>query len=367
MIGGTGSYLAELIPHQVERYGAENIALLIPSNQMQFVEQSILDAGPKIITFSRPMRSLGAFFLLHRYLTSMSSFQPDIVHAHSSVAGAIVRIFRKSEKSRIVFCPHGWSVDMAGSRYVRKIAEKVERWLAQFPDCIVVISKHEYNRAVELGLSPSRLKLVPNGIAKEVPDVEAAEWNDDRIKVLYAGRFDYQKGVDILLKAVEGLEKEVSVRLVGDFALGELSMPDPLPECVTRLGWLDRAGVAAQMKSCDVLVVPSRWEGFGLVAVEAMRLSVPVLAASVGGLKEILGDGDYGYLTPPEDYVALRNSLKALNKEELRKVGVIGNRRFLSTYTSDRMVQQIDAVYAEIVEEHVYVSEMKGVREKHLI
>jgi len=96
-------------------------------------------------------------------------------------------------------------------------------------------------------------------------------------------------------------------------------------------------------------------------------LSVPVLAASVGGLKEILGDGDYGYLTPPEDYVALRNSLKALNKEELRKVGVIGNRRFLSTYTSDRMVQQIDAVYAEIVEEHVYVSEMKGVREKHLI
>jgi glycosyltransferase involved in cell wall biosynthesis len=363
VIGGTGSYLSELVPHQVAKYGADNVALLIPKNQIEFLEKDIIEAGPRILTFMRPMRSLGSFFLLQKYLRTLMTFEPDIVHAHSSVAGAIVRLFRHPQNSRIVFCPHGWSMDMTGARYVRPIAEKVERWLARFPDKIVVISRHEYNRALELGLSPDKLKLIPNGIDKNIPSVKAAEWKDDRIRVLYAGRFDYQKGVDILLEAVQGIEEQVCVRLVGDFALSEIPFPTPLPDGVERLGWLDRDGVAAQMKSCDVLVVPSRWEGFGLVAVEAMRLSVPVLASAVGGLKEILADGKYGYTLPSEDPVALRNKLTSLKREELREVGANGYGRFLATYTSDRMVQQIDEIYAEITENHAYIGEIRGVEE----
>lgn len=349
IIGGTGSYLAELIPPQVERYGAENVALLVPETHIDFIEQAILSSGARIITFPRPKRLSGAAFLGGHYLKSVLSFRPDIVHAHSTVAGVIVRVLR-TWRTKIIFCPHGWSVDMKGTGRVRKIAELVERMLARMADRIIVISQHEYDRAIELGIPPARLALVPNGIRRDAPAVEPAEWDDDRIKVLYAGRLDYQKGVDVLLKAVEGLDDRLVVRLAGDAAVGGNLLPDPLPPGVEKLGWLDRSAVSAQMKSCDVLIVPSRWEGFGLVAIEAMRLSKPVAASAVGGLKDIIEDGKYGYAFPPEDDRALRAFLMTLDKDSLRAKGLIGYKRFLSIYTADRMVKQIDAVYSTQVE-----------------
>ncbi|MGI2030845.1 glycosyltransferase [Rhizobium panacihumi] len=348
IIGGTGSYLAELIPHQVAAYGRENVQLLVPETHFDFIDPVIRECGAQIITFKRPTRLLGSFLLVQRYLQAIRDFEPDVVHAHSSVAGIIVRVLGLRRHYRIVFCPHGWSVDMQGARYVRGFAEMMERRLGTAADSIIVISKHEYKRAMELGLSADKVTLVESGIDREVPPVPAAEWQDDRIRLLYAGRFDYQKGVDILLKAVEGLGDRLSVRLVGGFAVSEENMPETLPPHIAQLGWMDRDGVYAQMKACDVLVVPSRWEGFGLVAIEAMRMQKPVVAAAVGGLVEILGHGKYGMLVPPEDPDSLRDCLAALTQETLREFGDVGRKRFLASYTSDRMVRQIDDVYVSI-------------------
>ncbi|MFK0385445.1 glycosyltransferase family 4 protein [Agrobacterium sp. NPDC090273] len=349
IIGGTGSYLAELIPHQVREYGAENIVLLIPESQMSFLDPSVVAARPSIITFHRPRRLWGTLFLLHQYVKTLMSIKPDVVHAHSSIAGLIVRTLRCSRRAKIAFCPHGWSVDMKSAHRIRAIAEITERLLARLPDEIIVISQYEYKRALELGVRPERLRYIANGISKDVPSVQAAEWKDNRSKVLFAGRFDYQKGLDVLLKAVHGLEDRISVRLVGEVAVDGNLKVEEFPPSITKLGWLDRDGVAAQMKSSDIIVIPSRWEGFGLVAVEAMRLSKPVVASAVGGLKEILGNGGFGYLVPPEDDRALHDFLANLDAEDLRNMGERGNTRFLAEYTSDRMVRAIDAVYTEMV------------------
>ncbi|MGE7371175.1 glycosyltransferase family 4 protein [Neorhizobium sp. NPDC001467] len=348
IIGGTGSYLAELIPHQVEAYGRDNVQLLVPETHFDFIDPAIRECGAQIITFKRPTRLIGSLLLMQRYLQAIDAFRPDVVHAHSSVAGVIVRVLGLRRQYRIVFCPHGWSVDMQGARYVRSIAEVIERKLGNVADSIIVISRHEYRRAMELGLSPDKVTLVESGIDRHVPAVAAAEWKDDRIRLLYAGRYDYQKGVDILLKAVEGLGDRLSVRLVGGFAVSTENMPDTLPSHITELGWMDRDGVYAQMKACDVLVVPSRWEGFGLVAIEAMRMEKPVVAAAVGGLVEILGNGKYGMLVPPEDPDALHDCLAGLNHETLEQFGEVGRRRFLTAYTSDRMVRQIGDVYVSV-------------------
>ncbi|WP_082475666.1 glycosyltransferase [Rhizobium sp. Leaf341] len=346
IIGGTGSYLAELVPHQVTKYGIENVSLLVPDSHLQYIDPKILSSGIQIATFRRPRRLSGAFMLARRYLQVLKSVKPDIVHAHSSIAGAVVRVARGFTKARIIFCAHGWSMDMTGTPRTRKLAELVERGLAIFPDQIIVISSHELGRALKLGIPFSRLSLVPNGIDATAPAVEPAAWVDDRIKVLYAGRFDYQKGVDVLIEAVRGLDDKLSVRLVGDNAVSRNVLPEPLPDCIVKLGWLDRNGVTAQMKSCDVLVVPSRWEGFGLVAIEAMRLSKPVIVSAVGGLQEIVDHGKYGYLVEAENVAQLHERLRTLDKASLKEMGAIGYQRFASTYTADRMVRQIDAVYA---------------------
>ncbi|MDI4664839.1 glycosyltransferase [Xanthobacter autotrophicus] len=349
VIGGTGSYLSELVPAQVALYGAESIALLVPESQLNYLEPQVLESGVRLIPFSRKSRFQGLFNFIGVYLKTRAEFRPDVVHAHSSFAGLVVRGLGFGRDYKVVFCPHGWSVDMKGARFLRLGAELVERMLSRSADQVILISRHEHKRARDLGFTEDRLSLVVSGIRADAPDGPAAEWNDDRLKVLYAGRFDFQKGVDVLLDAVEGQEDALSVRLVGNFVVNELKLPEKLPSHVTNLGWLDRAGVYAQMRSCDVLVVPSRWEGFGLVAIEAMRLGVPVLASAVGGLKEILGDGQYGIVVPSEDPGALRERLLSLTREDLRAIAARGRARFLSTYSLDRMVREIDAVYARIL------------------
>lgn len=344
IIGGTGSYLAEIIPHQAARYGRQNIVLLIPKTQMSYCEKTILRSGIQILTFNRPTRLAGFFAMSRAYLKALREFAPDIVHAHSSLAGGAVRVLGARSAS-IVYCPHGWSADKLDTKLVQRAAAVAERALARLPHPVVAISQYEYDRGLELGYAPARLKLIRNGISRQQPDVAPAPWDDDRLKILYAGRFDYQKGIDVLLDAVDGLDDRLSVRLVGDFAVDAHLRLRPLPEGVQHVGWLDRDGVVAQMKSADILVVPSRWEGFGLVAIEAMRVGVPVLATSVGGLTEILGNGRYGYLVQPEDSHALRQALERLDRPSLKRMGKAAQQHFLDTYTAERVVRELDELY----------------------
>ncbi len=115
------------------------------------------------------------------------------------------------------------------------------------------------------------------------------------------------------------------------------------------LGWLGHAGVAAQLNAADVVVMPSRWEGFGLVAIEAMRAGKPVVASAVGGLIEIVVDGVTGRLVPAGDAGALGAALSAFDRNGLSQMGDAGRVRFLQHYTSDKTNADLLRLYAEVV------------------
>ena len=347
IIGGTGSYLAELLPPQAALYGPGQVMLLLPRGHRGFIEPRLADSSVRFAFFPRPNRLMGMAALFFVYLWVRLRFAPDIVHAHSFGAGFVTRIARLG-RSRLIFCPHGWAFDMEVSPRVRSFVVALEKWLARRTERIVLISHHEVARAREIGIAESKLVAVPNGIAAAVPSVPAAAWSDTRLKLLFVGRFDRQKGLDVLLEAIRPLGGQVALRVVGAPVVSGGYRPDIVLDAVDYLGWLDRDGVAAQMKACDALVVPSRWEGFGLVAIEAMRLSVPVIASAVGGLKEILDSGRYGFSVPPNDAFALRTQLSAVSDEALRRIGAIGHERFRSHYTAERMVAQIDDLYRQL-------------------
>jgi glycosyltransferase involved in cell wall biosynthesis len=106
------------------------------------------------------------------------------------------------------------------------------------------------------------------------------------------------------------------------------------------------------MAACDVVVMPSRWEGFGLVAIEAMRLAKPVVASGVGGLREIIVEGVTGRLVPAEDPVALREALLADSAQRRAQMGSDGRRRFLERYCIDRTHAQLLRLYASAFRDH---------------
>lgn len=140
---------------------------------------------------------------------------------------------------------------------------------------------------------------------------------------LAAGRFgDYVKGADLLYRAFAELHRaHPSVRLeIASDDTRFLDMLKSLPsESWTLLGWLDRAEMLSRMRIADAVVVPSRYEPFGLVALEAMAVGTPVIAMAVGGLAEIVCHGVTGWLCPPEEgSLGLRCMMDAAVRERPR-------------------------------------------------
>ncbi len=172
------------------------------------------------------------------------------------------------------------------------------------------------------------------------------------------GRLIRQKGVDVLLLAFPRVRErfpQARLLVVGDGALrGELEAQARalgIAEAVRFTGWVERAH--RLMPACDVIAMPSRWEGFGLVALEAMGASRPLVASRVSALPEIVVDGETGWLVPPEDAHALAEAIIALlaDAERAAAMGQAGYRRLLAEFPVQRMVQATHHLYRELVGE----------------
>ena len=144
--------------------------------------------------------------------------------------------------------------------------------------------------------------------------------------ILFVGRLTKQKSVEILLKAIKILKnkysKNLKIAIVGDGELKEnlnnLTVELGVNREVKFLGV--RKDVKELMVSSKIFVLPSRWEGFGLVIIEAMSNMLPVIATNVGGIPELIENGKDGILVPPENPKALARAINSLlENEELQK------------------------------------------------
>jgi glycosyltransferase involved in cell wall biosynthesis len=124
----------------------------------------------------------------------------------------------------------------------------------------------------------------------------------------------------------------------------------PLHERIHFTGWLSPSQLTSWYRSADVLVVPSRYEPFGMVILEGMIHGLPIVAANVGGPAEILDHGRTGLLFPPRDVTALADQLIALLRDrELRqRLGRAGAREARLTWTWPKRVAAMREVYAEL-------------------
>ena len=113
------------------------------------------------------------------------------------------------------------------------------------------------------------------------------------------------------------------------------------------LGWLNEREIRGQLDAADVLVVPSRWEGFGLVALEAMRAGRMVIASNVGGLPEIVKEGVTGWLVPPDAPDELARRLAKITPQQARGMGEKGRRHYLALFQGERMHRQLTTVYTK--------------------
>lgn len=345
--GGCGTYLNQIMRAQRAEPAIDSVHAVLPQAHLMQVPDVPESSRTLFLGGDRSFRALRD--LWRATALAVKTFEPDCVHLHSTFAGGIARIGLALGRDRpsIVYCPHGWAFDMAGSAAKRRLMIEAERALAPACEGIIAISEYERQRAITAGISSRRVVTVLNGMA-DAPPPEPPRPGPVR-RVLFIGRLDRQKGFDVLLEAVAPIAASVSVRAIGSSVVGDQAAFAAGPPGITMLGWCDEERVRRELAWADCVVVPSRWEGFGLVALEAMRAGRAVIASHVGGLPEVVEDKRTGWLIPPDDASAFRSALLGISDGELIAAGAAGRRRFLQHFTIERTAASLTAVYRQAI------------------
>ncbi len=286
--------------------------------------------------------------------------RPTIIHTsmfHANLTGRVLG--RLAGVPIIITWRH--SIDIGGA-----LREFVNRWTVQLDDRIVAVCELVRQTEIERArVHPDKVITIYNGIALE--DFSADPLTAVRIRQIFdippdapllgsVGRMHRSKDFSNLLTAiaqVQELVPTVRALLVGD---GELR--DELVAQAQSLGLSDvvtfagiRGDVPDILAALDIFVLPSLWEGLPLALLEAMAASLPVVATTVGGVPEVVVDGETGLLVPPQNPQSLAHALLTLLRDPARrcKMGQAGRKRVEKYFTVERMVQQTEALYEDLI------------------
>jgi len=147
--------------------------------------------------------------------------------------------------------------------------------------------------------------------------------SSDDFRILFLGNVIYRKGLHTLLEAVKGLDAKVHVDVVGSLTyepsyvslIQEIIEKNQLSSCVSLHGAVEHESLIEKFKPAHVLVVPSSYEGYGIVYLEGMCFGLPAIGTTAGAAGEIIEPGKTGYLIAPDDAKTLAGHLKSLVKD----------------------------------------------------
>src|SRR5213594_1382155 len=258
----------------------------------------------------------------------------DLIHAHDWVVGRAAVELKNRLGLPLISTIHATEIGRGGSldgEYRRRVRD-IERLLVEQSDGIICCSNYMLDHIQHvLGAVKTKIRVIANGVESSrfndgrQPQLILTGISEDRKTILCVGRIVREKGIFTLLDALEELRKQgkdVSLVFVGEGPLKEDLVKEvlrrKLSDRVKITGFVDQEKLVSLYNSCDAFVLPSHYEPFGMVALEAMASRVPVVVSDVGGLSEIVEDGVTGVKVPSSDPHALAEGiLRVLDNREL--------------------------------------------------
>jgi glycosyltransferase involved in cell wall biosynthesis len=304
---------------------------------------------PHLIQPLAPTEDLRALRELVRLIREV---RPDLVHTHTSKAGVLGRFAARMAGVPSVYTAHTWCFAERTSWKWKLAGIPAERLAARCSPVIINVSEANRMLALRHRIAKERhLRTIRNGI---VDGGAAAEPDRSGVPVIVSiARFSPQKDQGLLLRALAEIVPPVRATFVGD---GPTRLPLEaeaarlnLRDRVTFLG--ERRDVTAILAEAQIFALPTKWEGFPLSILEAMRAGLPVVASEVGGVAEAVTHGETGFLVPTGDHMAFHSALSALIEDGAlrRRMGEAGRKRYQAEFTLDIMLRRTMAIYREIV------------------
>lgn len=310
-----------------------------------------------------------------------SGWQYPLIHTNYWLSSWVGMEIKKSQSVKQVHTYHSLGAVKYKSvptiPMIAKTRLQVEKTLLETADRVVATSPQEKEHMRSLVSAKGKIDIIPCGteiqLFGSIGRSEARKQlgiSPTAKVVLYVGRFDPRKGIETLVRAVNlsSLRDKADLKLIigGGWRAGESDGKerDRIDSIVRELGMSDitsfpgglsREILPAYYAAADVCVVPSHYEPFGLVAIEAMACSTPAVVSDVGGLKFTVVPQETGLLAPPKNEAAFASAIDRilLDPALAQQLGKAGRKRVETYFSWDGVASQLGQLYAQLLEQSV--------------
>ena len=359
-VGGLFRHVRDLIPAQhalglkVGMVCDSNAADRLTKERLAALEP-YLDLGMHLIPMQRSVGLADA--TAYRTVRDVAlKCRAEILHGHGAKGGAYARLasaaLRKNGNDVASFyTPHGGSLNFPPSTIKGKVYMALERRLERMTGGVVfesAWSERVYRRQV---CEPAcAVRVVPNGLLPS--DFEEHAPAEDAVDIVFIGELRHAKGIDLLLEALAAvrLNRNVKALIVGDGP--DAAVLREMAEALGLSGVVSFPGAMPArlaFNKARILAIPSRWESFPYIVLEAAAAGIPMITTAVGGIPEIVHGTDTK-LVPPDDVPSL---VDAINEALAAPEEAVARARRLrvavqSRFTVDRMARDIADLYETV-------------------
>jgi glycosyltransferase involved in cell wall biosynthesis len=310
----------------------------------------------------------------------------DLVHTNYWLSAWVGMELKKRQGTKQVHTYHSLGVIKYNTiENIPLVASQrllVEKQVLETAERIVATSPQEKEHMRSLVSEKGKIDIIPCGTdIKRFGSVErqAARETlgiDPETKVvLYVGRFDPRKGIETLVRAVRESKfyesKQLQLIIGGGCTPGNSDEKERariadivnelgMSECTSFPGCLSREILPAYYAAVDVCVVPSHYEPFGLVAIEAMACGTPVVASDVGGLQFTVVNEETGLLVPPQNVPAFNHAIDRIlsNSPWQQELGKGAKKRVINKFSWNGVASELDQLYTQILQPSVLKPEL---------
>lgn len=349
-VGGTARYL-ETLSHGLTAVGIQNV---IATGHVQSgeIEDECVNSLPirRIRHLGRAISPLADLRARNELKQVIMDFQPDVIHTHTFKAGLIGRSIRFG--GRRVHTYHGHVLsDGSLSRWQVALVRFSEGFLAGRTDVLISVGETVAQELRDLGIGRnSKWQSIGPGVEKpRLPSRQQAlqnlGLNEDRVRVGWLGRMVGVKDPALALDVARKMP-ELEFLLAGGGELLE-SIRESAPQNAKVLGWVDRNDLLA---ATDVIILTSKSEGMPIAAIEAQLVGLPVIAPNVGSLREVLSNGETGFLVDRSANGFVGPLKQLIEDASIRaRMGTMAHEHSTVQFSIARLTKEHQALYLSLL------------------
>lgn len=362
--GGVEIYIRQIVKYI--DYSRFKLSLIAPNNEELKLFCKEFDVDYYIVELERGINLKKDYLAYQRVKKLLKSLNPDITHIHSSKAGVIGRLAASKLKLKHVFTPHGISY-LSFSGLKRAVFLAIESYFGKYTDKVLACAYSEKLKyEFEVGVKPEYVKAIPNAITiPDEPPISTRVFSVSSrvIKIGTISRLTYQKNPLLFVRICKKIS-ELYPNVSFEFSILGAGITDHLKDDVIDLirknnlensfqilGWGDKDKSREYLKSLDIFILPSIFEGLPLSLLEAMSLGAISITSKCDGCNDVIHHGENGFSCMTLDEYT--NTISKVIEDDLLQVRIRENAfKYVEVnHNIKKFIRELESYYISIYNE----------------